>query len=88
MQKNEILVAEKRGVLTLRNVSTYGLGATIGGAMALAPSVHAASSIDATGLTAEIDGGKTTIIALFGTALVILGIFAGWKYLKRGANSA
>ena len=88
MEKNEILVSEKRGVLTLRNVSTYGLGATIGGAMALAPSVHAASSIDATGLTAEIDGGKTTIIALFGTALVILGIFAGWKYLKRGANSA
>lgn len=49
---------------------------------------NAASSIDATGLTEEIDGGKATIIALFGTALVILGIFAGWKYLKRGANSA
>lgn len=49
---------------------------------------NAASSIDATGLTAEIDGGKATIIALYGTALVILGIFAGWRYLKRGANSA
>ena len=56
--------------------------------MVLSPMANAASSIDATGLTAEIDGGKTTIIALFGTALVILGIFAGWKYLKRGANSA
>ena len=88
MQNNELAVQEKRGVLTLRNVSAYGLGATLGAAMALSPMANAASSIDATGLTAEIDGGKTTIIALFGTALVILGIFAGWKYLKRGANSA
>lgn len=87
MQINELAVQEKRGVLTLRNVSTYGLGATLGAAMVLSPMANAAS-IDAAGLTAEIDGGKTTIIALFGTALVILGIFAGWKYLKRGANSA
>jgi hypothetical protein len=48
--------------LTLRNVSTYGLGATIGGAMALAPSVQAASSIDATGLTGEIDGAKPLLL--------------------------
>ena len=88
MQNNELAVLEKRGVLTLRNVSTYGLGATLGAAMVLSPMANAASSIDATGLTAEIDGGKTTIIALFGTALVVLGIFAGWKYIKRGANSA
>jgi len=85
---NEITVKEKQGVLTLRNVSKYGLGATIGGAMALAPTVHAASSIDATGLTAEIDGSKATVITLFGAGLVLLGIFAGWRYLKRGANSA
>lgn len=88
MQNKQLAVQEKRGVLTLRNVSTYGLGATIGGAMALSPSVHAASSIDATGLTEEIDGAKATVIVLFGAGLIILGIFAGWRYLKRGANSA
>lgn len=88
MQNNQLAVQEKRGVLTLRNVSTYGLGATVGGALALAPSVHAASSIDASGLTAEIDGSKATVITLFGAGLIILGIFAGWRYLKRGANSA
>ncbi|MEL4297703.1 hypothetical protein [Acinetobacter ursingii] len=88
MQNNQLAVQEKRGVLTLRNVSTYGLGATVGGALALAPSVHAASSIDATGLTAEIDGSKSIVIGLFGAGLIILGIFAGWRYLKRGANSA
>ena len=62
--------------------------AVIATGTALAIHANAASSIDATGLTGEIDGGKATIIALFGTALVILGIFAGWRYLKRGANSA
>lgn len=86
--ENQLAVHEKRGVLTLRNVSIYGLGATLGGAMAVTPLANAASSIDATGLTEEIEGGKTTIIALFGVALVMLGIFAGWRYLKRGANSA
>lgn len=85
---NQVVVKEKRGVLTLCNVSNYGLGAVVGTALALSPVANAASSIDATGLTSEIDGGKATIIALFGAALVILGIFAGWRYLKRGANSA
>lgn len=55
---------------------------------ALAIHANAASSIDATGLTDEISGAQTTIISLFGAGLVLLGIFAGWRYLKRGANSA
>lgn len=55
---------------------------------ALSVYASAASSIDATGLTEEIDGSKATVISLFGAGLVILGIFAGWRYLKRGANSA
>lgn len=48
----------------------------------------AASSIPTTGLTDEITGSKDTTILLFGAAIVILGMFAGWRYLKRGANSA
>ena len=55
---------------------------------ALAIHANAASSIDATGLTDEISGAQTTIISLFGAGLVLIGIFAGWRYLKRGANSA
>lgn len=50
--------------------------------------VWAASSIPTEGLTGEIDGSKATVILLFGAAIVILGMFAGWRYLKRGANSA
>lgn len=81
--KNVIQLVSKPTLTTrLKQASVIAAGT------ALAAHASAASSIDATGLTGEIDGGKATIIALFGTALVILGIFAGWRYLKRGANSA
>ena len=87
-----LIVIEKRGALQLVHRPTFTTrlkqAVVIATGTALAIHANAASSIDATGLTDEIDGGKATIIALFGTALVILGIFAGWRYLKRGANSA
>lgn len=57
-------------------------------AVAFANVVCAASSIPATGLTDEIDGSKGTVLTLFGAALTIIGIYVGWRYLKRGANSA
>ena len=83
---------EKQNVIQLVRKPTFTTclkqAAVTATGIALAIHANAASSIDATGLTGEIDGGKATIIALFGTALVILGIFAGWRYLKRGANSA
>ena len=82
--KNAIQLVRKPTTLSTRLKQASVLAA----GTALALHASAASSIDATGLTGEIDGGKATIIALFGTALVILGIFAGWRYLKRGANSA
>lgn len=42
----------------------------------------------AAGLTAQIDGAQTAITALFTAGLVILGLFLGFRYLKRGANAA
>ncbi|WP_227556874.1 major capsid protein [Acinetobacter johnsonii] len=84
MEKQNVIQLVLKPTLStrLKQASVIAVGT------ALAAHASAASSIDATGLTGEIDGGKATIIALFGTALVILGIFAGWRYLKRGANSA
>lgn len=83
---------EKQNVIELVHKPTLSTrlkqASVIAAGTALSAHASAASSIDATGLTGEIDGGKATIIALFGTALVVLGIFAGWRYLKRGANSA
>lgn len=42
----------------------------------------------AEGLSEEITGVKSIVISLFTAAAVLLGIFAGFRYLKRGANSA
>lgn len=82
-QKNQIKVASKPSFAQkLNRLAIIATGS------ALAFHANAASSIDATGLTGEIDGSKDTVILLFGTGLVLLGIFAGWRYLKRGANSA
>ena len=84
MEKQNVIQLVRKPTIT----TLFKQAAVIAIGTALAIHANAASSIDATGLTGEIDGGKATIIALFGTALVILGIFAGWRYLKRGANSA
>ena len=84
MEKQNVIQLVRKPTLSTRLKQAFVIAA----GTALAAHASAASSIDATGLTGEIDGGKATIIALFGTALVILGIFAGWRYLKRGANSA
>lgn len=84
--KNQLVVQEKRGVLTLRNVSTYGLGATIGGAMSLAPAANAASSLDFTGASGELDGVKTAVVGIIGTLVVLIGIGIAWSYFKRTAK--
>lgn len=40
------------------------------------------------GASEEINAGKALMIALFAAAAVILGVLAGWRYFKRGINSA
>lgn len=49
-----------------------------------------AAEITAVGenLAAEIAAGKTIIVSLLTAGAVLLGIFAGYRYLKKGANSA
>lgn len=88
----KLTVIEKRGALQLVQRPTLATrikqGAIIATGTALAIHANAASSIDSTGLTAEISGAKDVVLGLFGIALVVLGVFAGWRYLKRGANSA
>ncbi|MDR0069657.1 major capsid protein [Acinetobacter sp. 11520] len=90
MQK--VSVIEKNGAFELSLKPTFSTrlkqSLIIAAGSALALHASAASSIDATGLTGEIEGAKDTVLGLFGVALVVLGVFAGWRYLKRGANSA
>ena len=82
---NQLAVQEKRGVLTLRNVSKYGLGATVGGALAMS-NAHAAASLDFTGASGELDGVKTAVIGIIGTLVVLIGIGIAWSYFKRTAK--
>ncbi|HFX6226723.1 TPA: hypothetical protein ACIFEI_003908 [Acinetobacter nosocomialis] len=86
MKQNQLAVQEKRGVLTLRNVSTYGLGATIGGALALSSAANAASSLDLTGASGELDGVKTAVVGIIGVLVTLIGIGIAWSYFKRTAK--
>ncbi|WP_228257236.1 hypothetical protein [Acinetobacter sp. WCHAc060025] len=83
---SKIAVQEKRGVLTLRNVSTYGLGATIGGAMVLSPLANAASELDFTAASGELDAVKAAVVGIIGTLVVLIGIGIAWAYFKRTAK--
>lgn len=68
-------------------LGAVALGTTY--AMTAAPA-HAESALTAVGasMTGEIDGAKSIVISLFTAAAVVLALFVGWKYLKRGGNSA
>ena len=88
----KLTIIEKRGAVQLvqrRTLTTrIKQAAIVGIGTALALHANAASSISAEGLTSEIEGAKEIVVGLFGVGLIVLGIFAGWRYLKRGANSA
>lgn len=87
-QKAVLVVPQKQPAKpTLKEAVKYGVAtAIVVGSMQVAN----AAEIDAVaaGLTDEISGGKAVIITLFTAGAVLLGLFAGWRYLKRGANSA
>lgn len=84
-QKEVVVVTQKRP--TIKEAVKYGVATAI-----VAGSMQSANAAEietiANGLTGEIDGSKTVIIGLFTAGAILLGIFAGWRYLKRGANSA
>ena len=51
---------------------------------------HAESSLSAVGasFTGELDGAKAVIITILSAAAIVLGLLVGWRYMKRGGNSA
>lgn len=88
--QNEVVVAKKTTLSDKVNNKVLGavaLGTTY--AMTAVPA-HAESALTAVGasMTSEIDGAKSIVISLFTAAAVVLALFVGWKYLKRGGNSA
>lgn len=82
-QKNAVTLVAKPTLTTrLKQAAIIGTG------VALSNMAFAAGSLDATALTSELDNAKTIVIGIFGAGMVVLGLFVGWRYLKRGANSA
>lgn len=86
MSNNQLAIQEKRGVLTLRNVKTYGLGAAVAGAMVAAPAANAVPLLDFTAATGELDGVKTSVVAIIGVLVTLIGIGIAWAYFKRTAK--
>lgn len=83
-QKEVVLATQKP---TIKEAVKYGVAtAIVAGSMSVANAAEISNI--ASGASGEIDGAKAVIIQLFTAAAILLGIFAGFRYLKKGANSA
>ena len=85
MENNQLVVQEKRGTLTLHNVSKYGAGAALAGAL-VASNANAAAQLDFAGATEELAGVQTSVVGIIGTLVVLIGIGIAWAYFKRTAK--
>ncbi|HCT3321444.1 TPA: hypothetical protein OTT47_003672 [Acinetobacter nosocomialis] len=80
MQK-QLVVKEKRGVLTLTNVQRYGVGAAVGAA--LITNANAASTVDVSGPVATLSTDGAAAITAVGAALLgLAGIAVVFKWVK------
>lgn len=88
-KQNKVVVATQKQPInpTLKEAVKYGVAtAVVAGSMQMAN----AAEIDTIGasLTDEIGSVKTIVVGLFALGAILLGLFAGYRYLKKGANSA
>lgn len=88
-KQNEVLAQTQKQPTnpTLKEAVKYGVAtAVVAGSMQMAN----AAEIDTIGasLSDEITSVKTIVVGLFTLGAVLLGLFAGYRYLKKGANSA
>ena len=96
METQQVEVVENKGAVSLsvapqsrfKKAVAYGMLATL-------PLVTSAAFAEGEGITSigaglntEIEASKAVILALFGIGATVLALFAGYRYMKRGANSA
>ena len=96
MDTQQVEVVENKGAVALqthksgrfRKAVAYGMAAAL-------PLVTSAAFAEGEGITSigaglntEIEASKAVILALFGIGATVLALFAGYRYMKRGANSA
>lgn len=90
MDNQTVLVVEKKSLSDKVNNKVLGAVA-VGTTYALtAVPAHAESSLSTVGaaFTGELDGAKAVIITILSAAAIVLGLLVGWRYMKRGGNSA
>ena len=83
--QNAILL-QKKPTFVQRAKDAAFVGAVTGSALMLTSGAYAASSLDFTGATGELDGVKTAVIGIIGTLVVLIGIGIAWSYFKRTAK--
>lgn len=84
-KQKEVALATKKP--TIKEAVKYGVAtAIVAGSMPMANAAEITTI--GQGLSEEIGAVKDLVISLFTAGAVLLGIFAGFRYLKRGANSA
>jgi hypothetical protein len=88
MSKNpqNAILLQKKPTLVSRFKDAAFVGAVTGSALMLTSGANAASSLDFTGATGELDGVKTAVIGIIGTLVVLIGIGIAWTYFKRTAK--
>lgn len=87
-KQNEVVLATQKPMF--KEAVKYAVATAVATSLvAVSMSANAAeiTTIGA-GVNGEIDAGKSIIIELFTAGAILLGIFAGFRYLKKGANSA
>lgn len=88
----EVMVVESKPTMLQRTKNFFGrakqsLAVGFAGASGLVLTQNAsAAELDFSGATEELGGVKTTIVAIIGTLVVLVGIGLAWKYFKRTAH--
>ncbi|MEO4203515.1 major capsid protein [Acinetobacter pittii] len=81
--ENQVIVKEKRGVLTLSNVQRFGVGAAVGAA--LITNANAAGTVDVTAPVATLTTDGSAALIAIGTAMLGLAAIAVlFKWVKAG----
>ncbi len=83
--QNAILL-QKKPTFVQRAKDAAFVGAVTGSALMLTSGANAASSLDFTGASGELDGVKTAVIGIIGALVVLIGIGIAWSYFKRTAK--
>ena len=83
---NNAILLQKKPTFVQRAKDAAFVGAVTGSALMLTSGANAASSLDFTGASGELDGVKTAVIGIIGTLVVLIGIGIAWSYFKRTAK--